>query len=65
MLENPRDRQKISFVTDRKKYYQLANKGSFVGRKIVSPNCVLVKNRQTKIVFDKPLFIGKLLLLLS
>ena len=29
-----------------------------MGRKIISENCVLVKNKQTKICFDKPLFVG-------
>ena len=57
-FQNPRKRQVISFVTERAKYTKLANKANFMGRKIISENCVLVKNKQTKICFDKPLFVG-------
>ena len=59
MLEDPRRREKISFVTQKKRYLKLANKANFMGRKIISQNCVLMKNKQTKIAFNKPLFIGK------
>ena len=59
MLEDPRRREQVSFVTDTKRYYNLVNKANFLGRKIISENCVLVKNKKTKIAFDKPLFIGK------
>ena len=57
-FQNPRKRQVISFVTERAKYTKLANKANFMGRKIILENCVLVKNKQTKICFDKPLFVG-------
>ena len=58
MLECPRKRQKISFVTKKSKYDRLVKKESFLGRKIIDESCVLVKNRQTKIRFEKPPFIG-------
>ena len=58
MLECPRKRQKIAFVTKKPTYDRLVKKESFLGRKIIDESCVLVKNRQTKVRFEKPPFIG-------
>ena len=58
MLEDPKKRQRVAFVTDKKRYHRLVKKESFDARKIIDENCVLVKNKQTKVRFEKPLFIG-------
>ena len=63
MLEDPRKRQKISFVTKRNVYERLVKKNSFIGRRIIDSSAVLVKNRQTKVKFEKPLFIGYVIII--
>ena len=58
MLEDPRKRQRISFVTDISAYTRLAKKNSFIGRRILDENAALIKNKRVKTTFDKPTFIG-------
>ena len=43
----------------------MVKKESYIGRKIIDTNCVLLKNRQTKIAFTKPNSIGYVLSLIS
>lgn len=58
MLEDPRRRMKINFTVTQAKYDKLVKKHSFVGRKIISERCLLIKNKQSRVAFTKPLFIG-------
>lgn len=58
MLECPRKRKQVAFVTDVNRYHRLVKKTSFVSRRVIDDNCVLIQNRQTKVRFEKPLFIG-------
>ena len=61
MLEDPRKRKKIAFVTQKRVYDRLVKKETFSGRRIIDESAVLLKHDETKVKFEKPLFIGYVL----
>ena len=64
-MENKRKRCNIQLVTDPEKMLRLAARPTYVSHKIFHENLVAVHYKQTKLVMDKPLYVGMSILELS
>ena len=64
-MENKRKRCNIQLVTDPEKMLRLAARPTYVSHKIFHENLVAVHYRQTKLLMDKPLYVGMSILELS
>ena len=64
-MENKRKRCNIQLVTDSLKMERLAARPTYVSHKILHENLVAVHYKQTKLVMDKPLYVGMSILELS
>ena len=64
-MENKRKRCNIQLVTDPPKMERLAARPTYVSHKIFHKNLVAVHYKQSKLVIDKPLYVGMCILELS
>ena len=64
-MENKRKRCNIQLVTDPEKMLRLAARPTYVSHKIFHENLVAVHYKQTKLLMDKPLYVGMSILELS
>ena len=64
-MENKRKRCNIQLVTNSLKMERLAARPTYVSRKIFHENLVAVHYKQTKLLMDKPLYVGMSILELS
>ena len=64
-MENKRKRCNIQLVTDPDRMLRLAARPTYVSHKIFHENLVAVHYKQTKLVMDKPLYVGMAILELS
>ena len=64
-MENKRKRCNIQLVTDPEKMLRLAARPTYVSHKIFHENLVAVHYKQTKLLMDKPLYVGMCILELS
>ena len=64
-MENKRKRCNIQLVTDPEKMLRLAACPTYVSHKIFHENLVAVHYKQSKLVMDKPLYVGMCILELS
>ena len=64
-MENKRKRCNIQLVSDPEKMLRLAARPTYVSHKIFHENLVVVHYKQTKLLMDKPLYVGMCILELS
>ncbi|XP_066903545.1 uncharacterized protein [Halyomorpha halys] len=64
-MENIRNRQDIQLVTDSKKLMKLIAKPNFIDRTIYNENIAAVHMNKSRILFNKPIYIGMCILDLS
>ena len=64
-MENKRKRCNIQLVTDPEKMLRLAARPTYVSHKIFHENLVAVHYKQTKLLMDKPVYVGMCILDLS
>ena len=64
-MENKRKRCNIQLETDRDRMLRLAARPTYVSHKIFHENLVAVHYKQTKLLMDKPLYVGMCILELS
>ena len=64
-MENKRKRCNIQLITDSRKMERLAARPTYVSHKIFHENLVAVHYKQTKLLMDKPLYVGMSILELS
>ena len=64
-MENIKDRVDIRLVNEEKQAKKLVSKPMFEGRKIFCKDLAAVHMKQTKIMFDKPIYVGFCILDLS
>ena len=64
-VENKRKRCNIQLITDSRKMERLAARPTYVSHKIFHENLVAVHYKQTKLLMDKPLYVGMCILELS
>ena len=64
-MENIRNRKNIQLVTSKKKALKLIAKPNFKHRTIFTENLVSVHMGKTKLVFDKPIYVGMSILDIS
>ena len=64
-MENKRKRCNIQLITDSRKMERLAARPTYVSHKIFHENLVAVHYKQTKLLMDKPLYVGMCILELS
>ena len=61
-LENVRDRVKIDLVHTERKLQTLTNKPSFKRAEIINDNLVSVERVKTKVLLNKPIYVGQAIL---